>query len=61
MVDWGAGRTAAQIPTPAYLFMCQEGAENDAKPESVLRDLLRGIVRENDLVRSSDIQALKKW
>ena len=51
MVDWGAARTAAQIPTPAYLCMCQGGAENDAKPDAVLRDLMRGIVRENDLVR----------
>ena len=51
MVDWGAGRTAPHIPTLAYLCMCQGGAENDEKPDAVLRDLMRGIVRENDLVR----------
>ena len=51
MVDWGAGRTAPHIPTLAYLCMCQGGAENDEKPDAVLRDLMWGIVRENDLVR----------
>ena len=51
MVDWGAGRAAPQIPTPAYLCMCQGGVENDAKPDAVLRDLMQGIGRENDLVR----------
>ena len=51
MVDWGAGRTASQIPTPAYLCMCQGGAENDEKPDAVLRDLMRGIICENDLMR----------